>query len=175
MQLQISERAFSSILRHHHHDHFISANFSHKHRLILTRNATSTDHMSSLHSKLSSFVCPDSLLEADYTPLGRGLVARSPIVAETSLLSVAWPNLLCVTDEIDKDGSEFSTRVLEDGQLLHGSLPPPLIDFLSRPDVTWSSRLAAWLLWLRKSTIDGSEGMWSLYTQLLPLVSSRKN
>jgi len=178
MQLQISERAFSGIHRHHDHfrgDYFISANFSHKNRHILTRNATSTDQTISLHSMLSSFICPDSLLEADYTPLGRGLVTCSSVAAKTPLLSVAWPNLLCVTDDIDKYGTEFSTRVLEDGQLLHGALPPPLIDFLSRPDVTWSSRLAAWLLWLKKSNSDGNAGMWSLYTQLLPLVSSRKN
>ncbi|KAG7668486.1 hypothetical protein Ndes2526B_g03883 [Nannochloris sp. 'desiccata'] len=120
---------------------------------------------------LSSYICPDSLLEANYTPLGRGLVARSPVAAETPLLSVAWPNLLCVTDELDKNGTEFSTRVLEDGQLLHVPLPPPLIDFLSRPDVTWSSRLAAWLLWLRKSNSIDTAGIWSLYTQLLPLES----
>jgi hypothetical protein len=75
-----------------------------------------------------------------------------------------------VTDEIDTHGTEFSSRVLEDGQLLHGALPPPLLDFLSRPDVTWSSRLAAWLLWLRKSSRTNA-GMWSTYTQLLPLVS----
>jgi hypothetical protein len=132
--------------------------------------------MISIHSMLSSFVCPDSLVEADYTPLGRGLVARSSVTAGTPLLSVAWPNILCVTDEIDKQGTEFSSRVLEDGQLLHGELPPPLVDFLQRADVTWSSRLAAWLLWIRKSSRDGNNaGMWSLYTQLLPLVRSSRN
>lgn len=173
MQIPLPERAFSGI--HQHLDHFISANFYQKSRLIPPKSVTSTDHMITLHSMLSSYICPDSLLEANYTPLGRGLVARSPVAAETPLLSVAWPNLLCVTDELDKNGTEFSTRVLEDGQLLHVPLPPPLIDFLSRPDVTWSSRLAAWLLWLRKSNSIDTAGIWSLYTQLLPLVRSKKN
>lgn len=175
MQLILPERAFIGV--HGHHDHIISAKFHQKQRLFSTKssvNITHTDQMINLHSKLSSFVCPDSLLEADYTPLGRGLVARSPVAAGTPLLSVAWPNILAVTDEIDKNGNEFSSRVLEDGQLLHGPLPPPLIDFLNRPDVTWSSRLAAWLLWIKKNYSSGSAGMWSLYTQLLPLVRIRK-
>ena len=175
MQLQSPERVFPGL--HRHHDHFIPTKFSHKHRIHSTKgtlNTTHTDPMISLHSTLSSFVSPDSLLEADYTPLGRGLVARSAVAPGTPLLSIAWPNLLAVTDEIDKTGSVFSSRVIEDGQLLHGPLPPPLVDFLTRPDVTWSSRLAAWLLWFKKSSVDGSGGMWSLYTQLLPLVSIRK-
>jgi hypothetical protein len=174
MQLQAPERTFIGLYRHL--DHFMANFRSQKSRHIITKSATSTDQMISIHSMLSSFVCPDSLVEADYTPLGRGLVARSSVTAGTPLLSVAWPNILCVTDEIDKQGTEFSSRVLEDGQLLHGELPPPLVDFLQRADVTWSSRLAAWLLWIRKSSRDGNNaGMWSLYTQLLPLVRSSRN
>jgi hypothetical protein len=171
MQLTLPGRAFLGI--HQRHDHLIPANLRQKSRHIFTKSVTSTDQMINLHSMLSSFVCPDSLLEAGYTPLGRGLVARSPAAAGTPLLSVAWPNLLCVTDEIGKDGSDFSSRVLEDGQLLHGALPSPLVEFLQRSDVTWSSRLAAWLLWLRKSSGSGNAGMWSLYTELLPLVRNK--
>lgn len=174
--LQLQARAFMPI--HRQHDLcIISANFQRRGRHISTKssiNASSTDQMINLHSMLSSFVCPDSLLEADYTPLGRGLVTRSPVPGGTTLLSVAWPNILCVTDEMDKCGTEFSSRVLEDGQLLHGPLPPRLIDFLQRPDVTWSSRLATWLLWLRKSDNSAGSGLWSLYTQLLPLVSFKR-
>ena len=173
MQVQLPERIFWGIHGSQRDDHFISFN-SHKRKQkqkrILANSTNHPDQMISLHSMLSSFVCPDSLLEADYTPLGRGLVARSTVAPGTPLLSVAWPNLFCVTDEIDTHGTEFSSRVLEDGQLLHGALPPPLLDFLSRSDVTWSSRLAAWLLWLRKSSRTNA-GMWSIYTQLLPLVS----
>lgn len=125
--------------------------------------ATTFEHLFPI---LASFVSPDALVAAAATPLGRGLVPTQAVNPEATLLSVDWVNLLVVTDDPQRDGAAFGSRVLSDWQQIHGALPPALADFLAKGDATWATRLAAWLLWLRAN----GTGVWSLYTQLLPKV-----
>lgn len=116
-------------------------------------------------SILTSLIAPDSLLHASITPLGRGLVAAADLTAGQPLLNVDWPNIICITDEPLKTQDTFTRRILKDSQQLHGQLPPALLSLILRPDIYWSSRLAAYLLYISKRS---SSAIWNMYTQLLP-------
>lgn len=48
-------------------------------------------------AELAAALAPDTLLKADYTPLGRGLVAAQPVAAGTPLLAVDWCHMLAVS------------------------------------------------------------------------------
>ncbi|KAL4459118.1 hypothetical protein ABPG75_013983 [Micractinium tetrahymenae] len=106
---------------------------------------------------------PGSTVAAAATPLGRGLVATQPIEKGTTLLSVDYFNMLCITDEPAK-GNVLGRRALEDWQLLHGRLPPLLNRYLLGDEGDWFVRLAAWLLWLKRN----AAGPWRLYVDILP-------
>jgi hypothetical protein len=80
---------------------------------------------------LAGVLAPGNTLKADYTPLGRGLVATQPIPAQTPMLAVDWANMMCVTDMPNgKAGNAFGKRVLQDWQLLHKKMPPLLVSYL---------------------------------------------
>jgi hypothetical protein len=131
---------------------------------------------------LASVFAPHTTLSALPTSLGRGLVASTPVTAKDILLQVDWCNMLCVSDKPSR-GSAFGRRLLDDWQALHGPLPPLLAGFLLS-EAQWATRLAAWLLWLRKRSFEdgmtergesGNDsdaarrgGIWGLYLQLLP-------
>lgn len=100
------------------------------------------------------------------TPLGRGLVARDPAMKGARLLSIDRAGLLCLADKPGDTGDEFARKVLQEWQLLHGRLPPLLLNYILAGDTGWFPRMAAWLLWLAS---HGS-GPWQLYTQMLPTV-----
>lgn len=83
------------------------------------------------------------------------------------LLSIDRAGLLCVTDKPSVSGDGFGRKVLEEWQLLHGRLPPLLLNYVLSNDAGgWFQRMTAWLLWLAS---HGS-GPWQLYCQMLPSV-----
>lgn len=57
-------------------------------------------------------------------------------------------------------------EAMQTWQLLHGDMPPLLIDFLTSSQANWTARLAAFLLYAHQQQHKG--GIWSLYTNLLP-------
>ena len=144
-----------------------------------------------IYSVLASLVAPDTVLCARTTDLGRGLVPSIASQTKDVLLAVDWMNILCISDEpsvtrdrISKDAAQssnteiferqhpehstnnivlFGERCLEDWQAVHGNLPTPLANFLVS-DAHWASRLAAWLLWIRRYGND----VWKMYCSLLP-------
>ncbi len=61
----------------------------------------------------------------------------------------------------------FAQRAQQDWQLLHGALPPALLAHLNDFEFNWALRLAAWLLWIRRSA---PQGPWQIYCALLPQV-----
>lgn len=165
------------------HDAFIS-----KIRTVETRakrgKSTENDAFEEEYLMLASVVSPDTVLSAKHTQLGRGLVPTCSIYSGQVVLAVDWMNMLCVSDEpsaalerLKKSGSNsesdddpslvsqyfFGKKCLEDWQSIHGEMPPILVNFLLS-DTHWASRLAAWLLWIRKHGND----IWKLYCDLLP-------
>lgn len=119
-----------------------------------------------LYAQLSGVLAaPGVLAHAAPTPLGRGILVPTQVAKGSTLLSVEYFNLLCVTDEPAK-GAALGRRALEDWQLLHGRLPPLLNRYLLSDEGDWFVRLAAWLLWLKQN----ATGPWRLYVDMLPKV-----
>lgn len=108
------------------------------------QTAPPTAQLTQQFMELAAALAPGSCLKADYTPLGRGLVATAPVAAGTPMLAVDWANMLCVTDDPSKPaGSTFGKRVLQDWQLLHGKIPPLLSSYLLKgvPPSSFAARL----------------------------------
>lgn len=87
----------------------------------------------------SSLLSPECLVRADYTQLGRGLVAKQDIPQGSRVLSIDVFNLLCVTDEPLRTNA-FGSAAQSDWQMLHGDLPPQLAAYLMSSELgaSWS-------------------------------------
>lgn len=127
----------------------------------------SSDDLPAAFDALASAFSTHCGVSAGPTPLGRGLIAKEPAMKGARLLSIDRAGLLCVTDKPSVSGDDFGRKVLEEWQLLHGRLPPLLLNYiLSSDSGGWFQRMTAWLLWLAS---HGS-GPWQLYSQMLPTV-----
>lgn len=91
---------------------------------------SSAGHLTRQFTDLAAALAPGTVLKADATPLGRGLVATAAVPKGTALIGIDWCHMLCITDDPRKAGNAFGRRVLQDWQALHQKMPPLLVNYV---------------------------------------------
>lgn len=102
-----------------------------KERSISSRSQTTLQH-AEVFDSLASLLCHNDMqIGIGVTQLGRGIVAKEDLAAQTTVLTVdAWSTLL-VCDEPLRTGDAFGASVLSDWQSLWSvDLPPQLNSYL---------------------------------------------
>jgi hypothetical protein len=97
----------------------------------------------------------------------RGLLSASSIIPGEVVLSIPLHNILQVPRQLTQPEMQSATAAaLATWQQQHWELPQELASLILSPNVTWESKLVAWLLYLKAAAPEGT--LWHSYIQSLP-------